>query len=88
MLELVKIAMRLTTDAYDDELNNLINAALKDLGVAGVINLEETDALIIEAVTTYCKLNFGNPSNYDKLERSYREQKAQLSTSDLYGDFE
>ena len=28
----VKLALRLTTDAYDNQLNALINAALADLG--------------------------------------------------------
>jgi hypothetical protein len=36
------------------------------------------------AIVTYCKLNFGEPDNYDKLKESYDEQKAQLSMADGY----
>lgn len=63
---------------YDEEIQDLIDAALLDLGLAGVENLDTTDALILRAVTTYCKMNFRNPTDYDKLLDSYNMQKAQL----------
>lgn len=79
--------MRISTDAYDSEINNLIQSAMLDLNIAGVIALENPDEVVQQAIITYCKMNFGNPVNYDKLKASYDEQKAQLQTSDLYGDF-
>lgn len=88
MLALVKMAMRISTNAYDTELNNLIQSALLDLNLAGVINTATPDELVQQAIITYCKMNFGNPVNYDKLKASYDEQKAQLLTSVTYGDFE
>lgn len=57
MLDKVKVALRIVTDAFDDELNNLIEAAKKDLGIAGVATLTESDALIEMAIKTYCKMN-------------------------------
>lgn len=77
----VKLALRISTDAFDDELEGLINSALLDLGVAGVKEYEPTttDELITTAVITYCKLHFGECENYDRLKASYDEQKAQLS---------
>ena len=63
---------------YDEEIQDLIDSALLDLGIAGVENLDTTDALILRAVTTYCKMNFRNPADYDKLLESYNMQKAQL----------
>lgn len=81
MINRVKLALRISTNAFDDELNGLINSALLDLGVAGVAEFksETTDELIITAVITYCKLHFGECDNYDRLKASYDEQKAQLS---------
>lgn len=89
MLEKVKLALRITTDEFNDELNDLISAALLDLGIAGLTNTDQTDALIIRAVTTFCKMNFGNPSevNYDKWKTSYDEQKAQLSMATGYTEW-
>lgn len=84
MLEKVKTALRIVTDAYDDELYELIEAAKLDLGIAGVVLPSSLDAIATRAVITYCKVNFGIPDDYDKLKRSYDEQKAQLSTATGY----
>lgn len=84
MLEKIKISLRIKTNAFDGEITDLINAALADLGIAGVINTSETDPLIIMAVTTYCRIHFGEPSDFDRLKKSYDEQKAQLQTATGY----
>ena len=44
-----------------------------------------TDQLLIRAIITYVRLHFGSPDDYDRLERSYNEQKAQLITASGYG---
>lgn len=89
MLERVKMALRITTDVFDSELEDLIEAAYLDLGIAGVATVTASDFLIIRAVITYCKLNWGEPSdrNYDALKASYDEQKAQLATATGYTDW-
>ena len=84
MLEKVKLALRITTDAFDTELNGLIAAAMIDLGIAGVTLPETLDDICNLAVITYCKCNFGQPDDYDRLKRSYDEQKAQLSMATGY----
>jgi hypothetical protein len=84
MLEAVKLALRITAQAYDQELELLIQAALDDLGIAGVAS-DLTDApLIRRAVITYCRLHFGSPPDYDRLKASYDEQKAQLQMATGY----
>lgn len=87
MLESVKLALRITTNAFDDEIQDLINAALADLGIAGITNLDEADALIKRAVITFCRVNFGEPDDYDRMKASYDEQKAQLQTATGYTDW-
>ena len=87
MLEKVKLALRITTDAFDDELNNLILAAQTDLGIAGVNVDEVDDPLITMAIKTYCKLHFGETDEYDHLKASYDEQKAQLQMSANYTNY-
>ena len=84
MLEKVKVALKITTNDFDSELSDMINAAILDLGLAGIINTLQTDALVIRAICTYCRLNWGSPADYDKLKSSYDEQKAQMSMSSLY----
>lgn len=83
-LTATKTALRITTDAFDDEITNLINAALLDLGLAGVTNDDTNNPLVLRAVETYCRLHFGEPDNYDRLKESYDEQKAQMSMATGY----
>ena len=86
MLEKVKLALRVTTNEFDTELTDLINAAVADLGIVGVTAVSTTtDALLIRAITTYCKVHFGEPDEYDRLKASYDEQKAQLISCTGYG---
>lgn len=87
MLELVKLALRITTDAFDTELNLLIAAAQTDLGIAGVTLPAELDPICQRAIITYCKMNFGEPDEYDRLKASYDEQKAQLQVATGYTDW-
>lgn len=84
MLAKVKLALRIVTEAFDDELNDLIAAAQLDLGVAGVVLPSQLDTLVGQAVVTYVKMHFGQPDDYDRLKRSYDEQKAQLVTCTGY----
>lgn len=86
MLGTVKDAMWITTNKWDADLTRLINQACADLGVVGVTaTAETTDPLLMGAIITYCRLNFGSPDDYDRLKKSYDEQKAQLITARGYG---
>lgn len=90
LIDDVKMALRVTTNAYDAELSGLIESAKKDLEIAGVIVPEsDTDNVVNTAIKTYCKINFGtpNPANWEYLKKSYDEQKAQLSNSSEYSDY-
>lgn len=78
ILEKVKLSLRVVTDDFDEEITDLISAAQSDLMAAGVVS-EPIDNFVLMAIKTYCRANFGNPENYDKLKASYDEQKAQLS---------
>lgn len=84
LLAKVKMALRITTNAFDDEINGLISAAVIDLDIAGIDSATGVDAIITRAIITYCRLNFGSPDDYERLKASYDEQKAQLSMSTGY----
>lgn len=84
LLEKVKTALLITTNAYDSELESLISAAKLDMGIAGVTIPASLDAIVERAIITYCKCNFGQPDDYDRLKKSYDEQKAQLSMATGY----
>ena len=103
ILAKVKLALRIITNEFDSELTDLINACLLDLGIAGVdvpytssVDTSGnpvrslTDPLVIQAVITYCKVNFGEIDGVemrDRLKASYDEQKAQLGMATGYTDW-
>lgn len=87
ILDKVRAALRIKTLVYDNELNDLIDAAKLDLGIAGVEVPSPTDELVNCAIITFCKMRFGIPDDYDKLKASYDEQKAQLSNATGYTDW-
>lgn len=90
MLAKVKIALRLTTDAYDQRINDLIDAAKKDLQIAGVTLPATLDAICEQAIITYCMLFFLGLSDdeFDRLQKSYDLQKGQLRTATGYTNWE
>lgn len=79
-------AYRTTHDTYDTEIQMNLRAAEKDLGIAGVEHVTTDDALILRAITTYCAMHrvTVDPDDYDRLKKSYDEQKAQLQMSTGY----
>lgn len=86
-LDKVKMGLRIKTSAYDEELTDLITAAQLDLGIAGVEVPSTLDEIVTRAIITYCKMSFGLPEDYDRLKKSYDEQKAQLGTATGYTDW-
>ncbi|WP_135553216.1 phage head-tail connector protein [Paenibacillus cymbidii] len=90
MLEALKPILRisLSNTAFDDEINDLIDAARGDLRLSGVLaakTQDDTDSLIRRAVSLYVKANFGwdNP-DASKWGTSYESLKAHLTLSQEY----
>jgi hypothetical protein len=91
LLDKVKMACRITTTAYNEELTDLIAAGFADLGITDikpdVLTEENITPLVQRAVTTYCRIHFGQPDDYERLKASYDEQKSQLLMSGDYTDW-
>lgn len=92
MLDRVKLALLISGNDFDSELTDIIDAAAKDLGIAGVdalvISTDTNDALIIRAIITYCGYQFeimhGSLDRSAAYKKSYDEQKAQLGMATGY----
>lgn len=86
ILDDVKLSLRLTTSAYDTEVNDLISAAKNELELAGILISESTtDPLIKRAVNVYCKAHFGfDNSDHDRLVKAFEMLKNHLSLSGDY----
>lgn len=87
LIEAAKMAKRVMTDAYDAQIGRLLDTAMLDLGVAGVVVPAAESPLVENAAITYFLMHFGEPENYDKLKAAYDEQKAQLATCTGFTDW-
>lgn len=92
MLSAARMSLKITTTAYDAEIERLIDAAFNDLRISGIfVGLKpsggwtDSDPLLTMAVLTYCRMRFGSPEDYDNLKAAYDEQKAQLQSTTGYG---
>lgn len=95
MLDKVKRALRVKTNAFDDEVQGLIDACKADLRLVGV-NVPEVmqaaegetpsaaDPLITRAIILYAKANFGYSDDSEKYRQAYDYLKCSLS---LAGDY-
>lgn len=101
ILAAAKMALGKVKNDYDAEIAGLILAGVGDLKLVGVpvdgvaLAIAQdgtvtdsstiTDQLLIRALITYVRLHFKSPDDYDRLERSYFDQKAQLIMASGYG---
>ena len=78
--------MRISSQAQaiTDEINDCIEACKRDLQQVGVNNLDESDALIIRAITIYCKAEFGYSDKAQQFRQSYDSLKIALSLMEEY----
>lgn len=87
LLEDVKVALRVSNNAFDEEVQDLIESARLDLIQSGVDSeiAESDDPLIKRAIIYYAKANFGldNP-NAERFQESFNLLKRHLS---LAGDY-
>ena len=89
MLNKIKLALRINNNAYDGEITDLINACKKELELAGIAssNIKDTDEMIIQAITCYCKAYFGlGNADAEKYAKAYENLKSFLCLS--YGEEE
>lgn len=84
MLEAIKLALRIKSNAYDNEIMGLISACKADLRISGIIKVSEVDPLIQRAAILYCKANFGNDKDSQKFADAYNALKISLG---LAGDY-
>lgn len=87
-----KERLRLHTDVFDDEIEDLISSAALDLLKRNAIQpaqLEEVtiDPLIKRAILTYVRAYFGQPDDREQLIADYNDQKATLMMTTGYTDW-
>lgn len=91
LLAKAKVALRIVTNNFDGEISDLIRAAAQLIATRGVTIAEDEDGnvqpIITRAILTYVRLNFGEPSDYDRLKEAFAEQLGQLMTTTGFTDW-
>lgn len=87
MLELVRLALRRATTAYDSEIQLLIDDCMAELEGLGVLRdwTAPLDPQIQTAIICYCKWKFGDNPDADRWERIYRDKVEKLQSMTGYG---
>lgn len=86
LTEKIRAALRIssTSAKITEEIEDCIGACKVDLQNDGVKVINETDKLIIRAITLYCKAEFGFNNNAEKFRQSYDTLKMRLALSGEY----
>lgn len=86
MLKKIKLALRISHDQLDDDIQADIDACKTDLAVCGVTHAPDTDPLIFNAVKLYCKASYtDDPAKGAEYLRRYDAMKACLMMAEGYG---
>ena len=86
LVDKMRDALRISSkaEAITNEITDCIEACKRDLQQVGVVNLDESDALIIRAITIYCKAEFGYSEKAQQFRQSYDSLKLALSLMEEY----
>ena len=87
MLEEAKKILRVSNDIFDSEIQTLLDAAVLDLNMAGILESKtsDPDALVTRALLTYVKANFGwDNAESERLINAYVGIKRHLLLSRDY----
>lgn len=81
LVTLIRNALRIsnTGEAITAEITNSITACLLDLKAQGVVKLDQTDGLIIRAITLFCRSEFNFNGKAEQYRQSYDLQKMSIA---------
>ncbi len=84
MLEKVKLSMGITSDAFDSDITDMINACKADLKLSGVMKTWNNDPLVLQAVKFYCKAHFRSDDKSERYQKAYYNLKCAMSLAGEY----
>ena len=85
-LDKIKLALRISHNKLDEDLQADIDACLQDLRRCGVIDPQETDPLIFNAIKLYCRsLYTDDTAKAAEWLKRYEALRASLHMAEGYG---
>lgn len=86
ILDEIKTSLRITHTLLDSEITSEIAACKTDLQMAGVITVDETDALTVRAITLYCRGMHDYAGKGDRHTEAYEKLKISMALSGFYNE--
>ena len=91
LLEAAYLDLSIAGVVIDGECSfNITKTTDQQTGVTTITvddNSDIEDKLVLQAMKTYVRMNFGSPADYDKLYASYKVQREQLANATGYTNF-
>ncbi len=84
ILKDVKDAIRVKADSVNDEVEGLIAACKKEMEIAGILVIDETDPLVKQAIKLYCKAHYGYDEKSEKFRASFEALRDSMALSGEY----
>ncbi len=85
-LEKIKLALRISHDKLDEDIQADIDACMNDLKLCGIIHADESDPLIFNAIKLWCRsLYTDDTTKAAEWLRRYESLKACLQVAEGYG---
>ena len=81
IISAVKMSLRISTSAFDDELSELIDACKSDLAMKGVDKIDDSEKLTRQAIQLYCRANFANGDTKERELYADRYEKLAAAMS-------
>lgn len=79
LIDKVKVALGgITTTALNEDIGDDILACKKDLEISGVVNIDDTDPLIIQAVKLFLRARYNYMGEGTRWEEAYLSLKKSL----------
>lgn len=95
MLDMVKRALRITTNDFDSLLTIYINDCIAEMSGVGVTNISQTEGSVTtydpqaqSAIIAYCKWKFGNNEDKADFEHIYKDKVEILKVMTGHTDWE
>ena len=80
-------SLRITLATYDDDITELIEAAKKEMDMAGIKVIDDTDEYTARAIKVFVKANLGlDPKNADKFIQTFEKMVCRMANAQEYAE--
>lgn len=84
MVQKLKNTVRVKSDIASEEIEDLAEACVRDMEIAGVYCENDDDTLYMQALKLYCKANYGYDKDSEKFRAAYAALKDSMALSGDY----